>query len=94
MGDQIAVRVRFMGPYCSLAEEETIFKVPCGTTARQLLLDVFQKYPQMKRYHPTAMTDEAVRSQMLLHVKDSMIKMEYILGQGDTVSIWPPIGGG
>ena len=73
------------------------FILPQGGTLRHLVEEMVKRYPGLKR----EMLDRNGNLQSHIHIfvngRDSTFldgSLEYILGEDDTISIFPPVGGG
>jgi len=73
------------------------FSLPQGGTLRQLIEEMVKRYPGLKR----EMLDQNGNLQSHIHIfvngRDSTLlddSLDSILAPGDTISIFPPVGGG
>jgi molybdopterin synthase sulfur carrier subunit len=73
------------------------FPLPQGCTLRQLVEEMVKRYPGLK----SEMLDENGNLQSHIHIyvngRDSVFldgSFDSILGPDDTISIFPPVGGG
>ncbi len=73
------------------------FFLPQGSTLRHLVEEMVKRYPGLKK----EMLDENGNLQSHIHIfvngRDSTFldgSLETILGEDDTISVFPPVGGG
>jgi len=73
------------------------FSLPQGATLHQLIEEMIKRYPGLKR----EMLDRNGNLQSHIHIyvngRDSTLldgSVDSILAPGDTISIFPPVGGG
>ena len=79
------IRVSFYSYFKDLAGcAQTTEDLPVGSTVAQLLTSLSGRFPKL----------EAMRKSMLVAVGVDYQKPNYILKQGDEVSLFPPVQGG
>ena len=85
MRDDMKVTVRFYSYFKDLAKCESMTEtVAAGATIADLLAKVFERAPQMK----------AMQKSMLVAVGVEYQNRNYVLNDGDEVSLFPPVQGG
>lgn len=79
------IRVNFYSWFKDLTHcSETVVKIQSGATIRDLKSEVFQQFPKLS----------AVEKSMLVAVGVDYQAGDYVLKEGDEVSLFPPVQGG
>ncbi len=79
------IRVNFYSWFKDLTHcPDSVVQIPAGATIRDLKSEVFQQFPKLS----------SVDKSMLVAVGVDYQSADYVLQEGDEVSLFPPVQGG
>jgi len=73
------------------------FPAPSGSTLRQLIVEIVKRYPALRAEMLDAHGNLFQHIHIFVNGRDSTIldgSLDTVLAPGDTISIFPPVGGG
>jgi molybdopterin converting factor small subunit len=87
-------RLHVYPPYrASVGQDELALDLPAGTTVRQMLEVLAERYPAFEEF-ARARSDEFLWGQLIVHVNNDIAGLKSTLQPDDVIDLLPPIAGG